>query len=160
MLKKCFSKFAGLWLVGEVVNHAGLYGSKVAEGSAFQRRSCLMLAVKLACYSLNISLSVTRCFRCHRRQDWPKQHGLQCHYLVLNKWLQLNQMKRVIQYTKFKIICRCFHYSVMYVCSGTLMWCGRVINSHGRVIKFSQCELWESYWMSTQVFLCQYIIWH
>ena len=32
---------AGLWLVGEVVNHVGLYGSKVAEGcSAFQRRSC------------------------------------------------------------------------------------------------------------------------
>ena len=42
--KKCvfFFKFGGLWLVGEVVNHVGLYGSKVAEGwSAFQRRSCL-----------------------------------------------------------------------------------------------------------------------
>ena len=36
-----FQKLAGLWLVGEMVNHVGLYGSKVAEGcSAFQRRSC------------------------------------------------------------------------------------------------------------------------
>ena len=41
--KKVFQKLAGLWLVGEVVNHVGLYGSKVAEGcSAFQRRSCLL----------------------------------------------------------------------------------------------------------------------
>ena len=39
--KKKIQKLAGLWLVGEVVNHVGLYGSKVAEGcSAFQRRSC------------------------------------------------------------------------------------------------------------------------
>ena len=39
--KNVFQKLAGLWLVGEVVNHVGLYGSKVAEGcSAFQRRSC------------------------------------------------------------------------------------------------------------------------
>ena len=46
MLKKktfFFQKLAGLWLVGEVANHVGLYGSKVAEGcSAFQRRSCLL----------------------------------------------------------------------------------------------------------------------
>ena len=41
MLKNVFQKLAGLWLVGEVVNHVGLYGAKVAEGcSAFQRRSC------------------------------------------------------------------------------------------------------------------------
>ena len=34
-------KLAGLWLAGDVVNHVGIYGSKVAEGfSAFQRRSC------------------------------------------------------------------------------------------------------------------------
>ena len=40
--KKKIQKLAGLWLVGEVVNHVGLYGSKVAEGcSAFQHRSCL-----------------------------------------------------------------------------------------------------------------------
>ena len=33
---------AGLWWVSEVVNHVGLYGSKVAEGCwAFQCRSCL-----------------------------------------------------------------------------------------------------------------------
>ena len=39
--KKCFSKVGSLWLVGEVVNHVGLYWSKVAKGySAFQRRSC------------------------------------------------------------------------------------------------------------------------
>ena len=39
--KNVFQKLAGLWLVGEVVNHVGLYESKVAEGcSAFQRRSC------------------------------------------------------------------------------------------------------------------------
>ena len=41
MLKNVFQKLAGLWLAGEVVNHVGLYESKVAEGcSAFQRRSC------------------------------------------------------------------------------------------------------------------------
>ena len=40
--KYIFQKLAGLWLVGKVVNHVGLYGSKVAEGcSAFQRRSFL-----------------------------------------------------------------------------------------------------------------------
>ena len=39
--KNVFQKLAGLWLVGEVVNHVGLYGSKVAQGcSALQRRSC------------------------------------------------------------------------------------------------------------------------
>ena len=37
-------KLAGLWLAGEVVNHVGIYGSKVAEGlSAYQRRSCLVI---------------------------------------------------------------------------------------------------------------------
>ena len=36
-----FQKLAGLWLVGKMYNHVGIYGSKVAEGfSAFQRRSC------------------------------------------------------------------------------------------------------------------------
>ena len=45
--KKIFQKLAGLWLVGKVVNHVGLYGSKVAEGcSAFQRRSCLLVKYK------------------------------------------------------------------------------------------------------------------
>ena len=40
--KKDFQKLAGLWLVGEMDNHVGIYGSKVAEGfSAFQRWSCL-----------------------------------------------------------------------------------------------------------------------
>ena len=51
MLKKqnVFQKLAGLWLVGEVVNHVGLYGSKVAEGcSAFERRSCCFLWSLLA----------------------------------------------------------------------------------------------------------------
>ena len=39
--KMFFQKLAGLWLVGEVVNHVGLYPSKVAEGcSVFQRRAC------------------------------------------------------------------------------------------------------------------------
>ena len=37
-----FQKWVGLWLVGKMNNHVGIYGSKVAEGfSAFQRRSCL-----------------------------------------------------------------------------------------------------------------------
>ena len=35
---------AGLWLAGEMVDHIGIYGSKVAEGlSAFHRRSCYIL---------------------------------------------------------------------------------------------------------------------
>ena len=38
-----FQKLTGLWLAGAVVNHVGIYGSKVAEGlSAFQRRSCFV----------------------------------------------------------------------------------------------------------------------
>ena len=38
--KNVFKKLADLWLVGEVVDHVGLYGSKVDKGcSAFQRRS-------------------------------------------------------------------------------------------------------------------------
>ena len=40
--KNVCQKLASLWLIGEVVNHVGLYRSKVTEGcSAFQRRSCL-----------------------------------------------------------------------------------------------------------------------
>ena len=36
-----FQKLTGLRLAGVVVNHVGIYGSKVAEGlSALQRRSC------------------------------------------------------------------------------------------------------------------------
>ena len=42
--KKGFQKLEGLWLAGEMVDHIGIYGSKVAEGlSAFQRRSCTNL---------------------------------------------------------------------------------------------------------------------
>ena len=44
--KKDFQKLAGLWLAGEMVDHIGIYGSKVAEGfSAFQRRSCYDLSI-------------------------------------------------------------------------------------------------------------------
>ena len=40
--RKKNQKLADMWLVGEMVNRIGIYGSKVAEGlSAFQRRSCL-----------------------------------------------------------------------------------------------------------------------
>ena len=43
-IKKKIQKLAGLWLAGEMVDHIGIYGSKVAEGlSAFQRRSCFGL---------------------------------------------------------------------------------------------------------------------
>ena len=36
---------AGLWLAGEMVDHIGIYGSKVAEGlSAFQSRSCFIMS--------------------------------------------------------------------------------------------------------------------
>ena len=42
--KNVFQKLAGLWLFGQVVNHVGLNGSKVAEGcSVFQRRSCYFI---------------------------------------------------------------------------------------------------------------------
>ena len=40
---------AGLWLAGEMVDHIGNYGSKVAEGlSAFQRRSCFIVFMPYA----------------------------------------------------------------------------------------------------------------
>ena len=42
--KNKIQKLADLWLVGEMVNRIGIYGSKVAEGlSAFQRRSCCQI---------------------------------------------------------------------------------------------------------------------
>ena len=45
---KNFQKLAGLWLVGKVVNHVGIFGSKAAESlSAFQRRSCHQKCSKL-----------------------------------------------------------------------------------------------------------------
>ena len=45
--RKKIQKLADLWLVGEMVNRIGIYGSKVAEGlSAFQHRSCLNLLVR------------------------------------------------------------------------------------------------------------------
>ena len=41
-------KLAGLWLVGEVVDHVRLYGSKAAEGcSAFQRRSYVWIFIQI-----------------------------------------------------------------------------------------------------------------
>ena len=61
-----FQKLAGLWLVGEVVNHVGLYGSKVAEGcSAFQRRSCFDL-VKQA------KFATSGHFLENAREEWPE----------------------------------------------------------------------------------------
>ena len=42
--KKDFQKLAGLWLACEMVDHIGIYWSKVAEGLlAFQRRSCFFV---------------------------------------------------------------------------------------------------------------------
>ena len=39
---------AGLWLAGEMVDHIGIYGSKVAEGlSAFQRWSCFNIQKRI-----------------------------------------------------------------------------------------------------------------
>ena len=43
-VEKKIQKLADLWLVGEMVNRIGIYGSKVAEGlSAFQLRSCFYI---------------------------------------------------------------------------------------------------------------------
>ena len=46
MLKEVFEifeKLVGLWLVGEVVDYVGIYGSNAAEGwPVFQRRSFLL----------------------------------------------------------------------------------------------------------------------
>ena len=55
--KKCFSKVGSLWLAGEVVNHVGLYWSKVAEGySAFQRRSCFFSQwLLMVCYHYSVT---------------------------------------------------------------------------------------------------------
>ena len=48
--KKDYQKLAGLWLAGEMVNHIGIYGSKVAEGlSTFQRRSCYQITNIFIC---------------------------------------------------------------------------------------------------------------
>ena len=56
-----FQKLTGLWLAGVVVNHVGIYGSKVAEGlSAFQRRSCYYMFY----FCLNASLFFFTLFSC------------------------------------------------------------------------------------------------
>ena len=64
MLKKkslFFQKLAGLWLVCEVVNHVGLYGSKVAEVcSAFQRRSCYV--IQSFCFNSRLMTSIWPAF--------------------------------------------------------------------------------------------------
>ena len=71
--KNVFQKLAGLWIVGEVVNHVGLYRSKVAEGcSAFQRRSCVMLRYMVflcekitSCLGHNFVHATTAELSCH-----------------------------------------------------------------------------------------------
>ena len=66
-LKKMFSKFnfqklAGLWLVGKVVNHIGMYGSRAAEGlSASQRRSCLSVGIRSDIDDLCSQYCTSRC---------------------------------------------------------------------------------------------------
>ena len=61
--KMFFQKLTGLWLVGEVVNHVGLYRSKVAEGcSAFQRRSWTFYVCTLVIRMLHFFNTVTACF--------------------------------------------------------------------------------------------------
>ena len=53
--KKDFQRLVGLWLAGEMVDHIGIYGFKVAEGlSAFQRRSCYNQALGLK-YRFNVA---------------------------------------------------------------------------------------------------------
>ena len=81
--KKKIQKLAGLWLVGEVVNHVGLYGSKVAEGcSAFQRRSCCtsyqpnsqdVLCVKFFFFFIPKSLMFAELFSCDQAALWMVQ---------------------------------------------------------------------------------------
>ena len=54
-VKKGFQKLTGLWLAGEMVDHIGIYGSKVADGlSAFQRQSCYNQALGLK-YRFNVA---------------------------------------------------------------------------------------------------------
>ena len=56
--KKKIQKLSDLWLVGEMVNRIGIYGSKVAEGlSAFQRRSCEHLSGRRPKFGMSIILS-------------------------------------------------------------------------------------------------------
>ena len=48
-VEKKIQKLADLWLVDEMVNRIGIYGSKVAEGlSAFQRQSCYLMQRSVA----------------------------------------------------------------------------------------------------------------
>ena len=55
---KKIQKLAGLWLAGEIVDHIGIYGSKVAEGlSAFQRRSCLLSWCNSGLISMSLSIT-------------------------------------------------------------------------------------------------------
>ena len=55
--KKDFQKLASLWLVGKVVNHVGIYGSKAAE--VFRRSNvCLVLAVQSSSIDGFVCLSV------------------------------------------------------------------------------------------------------
>ena len=66
MLKKEFQNLAGLWLVGELVDHVGIYGSKVAEGfSAFPT-------------SVLYDIVTKRAFRVFSRI-------LNCHIITTNK---------------------------------------------------------------------------
>ena len=67
LFKKCLKKSWFLnfskvdrWLVGEVYNHVGINGSKMAEGfSAFQRRSCFFVVVVFVFFTARSMVSLS-----------------------------------------------------------------------------------------------------
>ena len=77
-LEKKIQKLADLWLVGKMVNRIGIYGSKVAEGlSAFQRRSCCIVAVcietvkhSLVCFNSVQGLFHSAHGECTAKVEW------------------------------------------------------------------------------------------
>ena len=81
---------AGLWLVGEVVNHVGLYGSKVAEGcSAFQRRSCWL------CYHHRIIMKISGLITKDQGKVHAKGQGQRSKVKVTEVTTQLNHFRTV-----------------------------------------------------------------
>ena len=80
-VEKKIQKLADLWLVGEMVNRIGIYGSKVAEGlSAFQRRSCSVwyhvgLARYIDTFSVNLYIF-----------DALSKMNMQCIKYGCDKW--------------------------------------------------------------------------
>ena len=97
-----FQKLAGLWLPGEVVNHVGIYGSKMAEGfSAFQRQPCYTIHLDM------ISNQKQHFKACHNTVSIGL--SLHRHYAMMFRYTYVKMTTKASQITSLTAV-----YSIVY----------------------------------------------